>query len=176
MKIKSYLKPWILITTGIVMNIISAVLTHYFISQNNTELQLIDQQITNIESNIESQWQTKIEMERKKEFILLLLNQHDLTTIKKPIKDYLEQHLTRLQQYSLSKPPLTVDLSINQTIRITQLAQKSIIDDINNQYFQKLELESAKKPLQDHNAQLYSLAIFMQLIGLILVLSRDLAR
>ncbi len=179
MSIKHYLQPWILITIGILMNIISAIVTHYFISQNNTELYAIQQKITTINSNIESQWQTKNEMERKKEFVLLLLNSQSNLGINPEINTYLKHYFSTLKKHYLSKedqlkPPKM--LSIDSAIKLTESAQKKVIDNINDQYFEKLELEASEIPFKDNNAILYSVAIFMQLIGLILVLSRDLAR
>jgi len=180
MNIKHYLQPWVLITIGILMNITSAIVTHYFISQNNDTLQIIQQKITAIESNIDSQWQSKNEMERKKEFILLLLNSQNSHSINPEITTYLEHYFTKFRQHHLNSdeqknhPKKT--LSIGLTIKLTQIAQKKIINNINDQYLEKLDLEASQKPLKDNNAILYSFAIFMQLIGLILVLSRDLTR
>jgi len=180
MNIKHYLQPWILITIGILMNIVSAIVTHYFISQNNAELYLIQQKIIMIENNIDSQWQIKNEIERKKEFIFLLLNDQENHEINLEITDYLNHYLSSLKRlYLYEKTDLNLPdniIDIDSTIQITKLAQEKVISDINNQYFEKLELESSQQPIKDNNAILYSIAIFMQLIGLILVLSRDLAR
>lgn len=180
MNIKHYLQPWVLITIGILMNIISAIVTHYFISQNNAKLNIIEQKISTIENNIENKWQSKNEMERKKEFILLLFNSEEKHAIKPAIKNYLNHYLATLKQHYLTQKelpsPKENSVNIETTINITQLAQEHIINSINDQYFEKLELESAQQPYKDNNAMLYSIAIFMQLIGLILVLSRDLTR
>jgi hypothetical protein len=55
-------------------------------------------------------------------------------------------------------------------------AQKSIIESINNTYFETIELQETKMPLVRDNSRLFSIAIFLQVIGLILVLARDLRR
>lgn len=180
MNIKRYLQPWVLITIGIMMNIVSAIVTHYFISENNSELHALKQKVSVIESNIESQWQTKNEMERKKEFILLLLNSQESHEIDLEITDYLNQYISSLKRLYLYAEtnliPSDNIIDIELTINITKLAQNKVISDINDKYFEKLELEGTQQPIKDNNAFLYSIAIFMQLIGLILVLSRDLAR
>ena len=180
MNIKHYLQPWILITIGIAMNIFSAIVTHYFISQNNSDLHTIQQRINAIESNIESQWQTKNEMERKKEFILLLLNSQVAQPINPEIITYLDHYHSTIKKHYLNDAQRqslsNKSIDINSTIMITQLAQEKVINDINDKYFEKLELDSSQQPIKDKNAFLYSVAIFTQLIGLILVLSRDLAR
>ena len=119
-------------------------------------------------------------MERKKEFILLLLNSQNSHTINPEITTYLEHYFAQFRKHHLnSKEQMNHSkktLSIGLTIQLTKIAQKKIIDNINDQYFKKTDLEASQKPYKDNNAILYSIAIFMQLIGLILVLSRDLAR
>ena len=55
-------------------------------------------------------------------------------------------------------------------------ARMTIIESINDTYFEMLELRDAKMPLESDNSRLFSIAIFLQVIGLILVLSRDLRR
>ena len=139
MNIKHYFQPWVLITIGILMNIVSAIMTHYFISQNNAELNIIEQRITAIESNIESQWQTKNEMERKMEFILLLLNNQERHEIKLEIADYLNHYLSSLKRLYLNEETdlnLTDNvIDIESTIEITKLAQEKVINGINDQYF-----------------------------------------
>ena len=51
-----------------------------------------------------------------------------------------------------------------------------IIASINDSYLEKLEIENQKTPLQEKNALLFTIAIFLQVTGLILVLSRDILR
>ncbi len=65
---------------------------------------------------------------------------------------------------------------IDLLLSISSAAQKSIIESINATYFETLELQEAKMPLENDNSRLFSIAIFLQVIGLILVLARDLRR
>jgi hypothetical protein len=51
-----------------------------------------------------------------------------------------------------------------------------IIETINTAYLETLELHDARMPLERDNSRLLSIAIFLQVIGLILVLARDLRR
>ncbi len=75
---------------------------------------------------------------------------------------------TRMDRDTGSDLGLLLDLS--------RAAQKSIIESINNTYFETLELQETKMPLVRDNSRLFSIAIFLQVIGLILVLARDLRR
>ncbi|MBL7004542.1 MAG: hypothetical protein ISR69_11000 [Gammaproteobacteria bacterium] len=156
------------------MNIISAIMTHYFISQNNTLVNSIDTKIQKIETQIKSLWQAKTEMEQKKDFILLLLSSQP-KSISPTILNYLNQYLDSINKRFLNSDKRQ-SLSIETTIALTQKAQKKLINEINDQYLIQSEYVSSKKPIQENTAALYSIAIFMQLIGLILVLSRDLSK
>ena len=66
------------------------------------------------------------------------------------------------------------DLSL--LLDLSGTAQTSIIESINDAYFETLELQEARMPLEHDNSRLFSIAIFLQVIGLILVLARDLRR
>ena len=39
------LVPWVFVLTGIVFNILSALITHYFIGLNNNDINLIDRDL-----------------------------------------------------------------------------------------------------------------------------------
>ena len=80
----------------------------------------------------------------------------------------LQDFQTRMQRHTGTDLELLLDLS--------SAAQQSIIESINNSYFESLELQERKMPLEGANSRLFSIAIFLQVTGLILVLARDLRR
>ncbi len=178
-RLDRFLAPWVFVLTGIIFNILSAVITHYFIGLNNDAINIIDREIQRKEVLIDSLWQSKNEVERKKEFyILLLSSKPDKPNVVETIyRDYLKEVMgsyglkefsTRMDRDTGSDLDLLLDLS--------GAAQKSIIESINNTYFETLELQETKMPLVRDNSRLFSIAIFLQVIGLILVLARDLRR
>ncbi len=178
-KLDRFLAPWVFVMTGIVFNILSAVITHLFIGLNNDAINVIDSEIDNKQILIDSLWQSKTEVERKKEFfILLLLSKSDKPAVTATLyRDYpkeilgnygLKEFTTRMDRDTGSDLDLLLDLS--------SAAQKSIIESINNSYFETLELQDTKMPLERDNSSLFIIAIFLQVIGLILVLARDLRR
>ena len=178
-RLDRFLAPWVFVLTGIIFNILSAVITHYFIGLNNDDINIIDREIQRKEVLIESLWQSKNEVERKKEFFILLLSskQDKPDVVETIYRDYLKEVMgsyglkdfsTRLDRDTGSNLDLLLDLS--------RAAQKSIIESINNTYFETLELQEAKMPLVRDNSRLFSIAIFLQVVGLILVLARDLRR
>jgi hypothetical protein len=178
-RLDRFLAPWVFVLTGIIFNILSAVITHYFIGLNNDAINIIDREIQRKEVLIDSLWQSKNEVERKKEFFILLLSsKHNKPEVVETIyRDYLKQVLG---SYGLKEftPRMDRDTGsdLDLLLDLSGAAQKSIIESINNTYFETIELQETKLPLVRDNSRLFSIAIFLQVIGLILVLARDLRR
>ena len=177
------LSPWVFVVTGIVFNILSAVITHYFIGLNNDAINLIDRDINRQQVLIDSLWQSKVEVERKKEFFILLFAQ----TYDKPgdtpassesfYRDYL-QELMSVHDLTEFEPRMDRDRGnqLGLLLDISAAAQAAVIESINDTYFETIELHEARMPLENDNSRLFSIAIFLQVTGLILVLARDLRR
>jgi hypothetical protein len=177
--IDRFLAPWVFVLTGVVFNILSAVITHYFIGVNNDQINQIDRDIQNQQVLIDSLWQSRIEVERKKEFFILLLT--DKPGVSDQLKNHYHDYLKGLvSAHDLSgfdtrlQPPPGTDLELLLTLSAAAL--ESIIESINATYFETLELQETKMPLERDNSRLFSIAIFLQVTGLILVLARDLRR
>lgn len=170
-------KPWFLVTLGILFNVAAAVVTHYFIGLNNQKLEMLSQKINNYETLISSQWRMKTELDRAQEFLLILLTlgqQNSLheegkagQIIRKKLIDISQQHDLKTPFNKLDSGTITSQL---------ELARKKIINSINDTYLEKLSIENKRSPLKQNNSLLLSIAIFLQLTGLILVLSRDLKK
>ena len=115
---------------------------------------------------------------RKEFFILLLATPAENPASSAAIyRDYLQE---LLNHHGLQEFQARVDRDsakqLDLLLDISDAAQAAIIKSINNTYFETLELREARLPLESDNSRLYSIAIFLQVIGLILVLARDLRR
>lgn len=178
-RLDRWLAPWVFVLTGIMFNILSAVITHYFIGLNNDQINLIERDIQQKEVLIDSLWQSKIEVERKKEFFILLLSgkQANPALIESYYQDYLNEVIDTHGLLEFETPKQhPVDTDLKLLLELSSAAQQAIIESINNSYFEALELGEQKVPLEGDNARLFSIAIFLQVVGLILVLARDLRR
>ena len=173
------LAPWVFVLTGIAFNILSAVITHYFIGVNNDAINIIDRDINRKQVLIDSLWQSKVEVERKKEFFILLFAQPgDKSTASEAFyQDYLQETISTFDLTEF-EPRMDRDRGnqLGLLLDISAAAQTATIESINNTYFETLELQEARMPLESANSRLLSIAIFLQVIGLILVLARDLRR
>lgn len=170
--------PWVLVITGVVFNILSAVITHYFIGINNQQLNELQQKAAQYDTLIESQWRSKTEIDRNREFLLILLNQSHKDNASS-IHHYINDQLaTTIDQQQLSDTKFnTASTPDFDTIEsISTRAKQKIIAYINDSYLEKLEIENQQMPLKDKNSLLFTISIFLQLTGLILVLSKDIMR
>jgi hypothetical protein len=165
-RLDRFLAPWVFVLTGIIFNILAAVITHYFIGLNNDEINIIDREIQRKEVLIDSLWQSKNEVERKKEFFILLLSSKpDKPDVVETIyRDHLKEVMG---SYGLKEFTPRMDRDIGSDLDLLLDLSRAA---------QKFELQETKMPLVRDNSRLFSIAIFLQVIGLILVLARDLRR
>ncbi len=168
--LKKYLAPWVLVIIGILFNLFAALITNYFISLNHEKLAQLDERIESIDIRINTYWQDRQNIERKMEFILLL--QKPDAIIVQYIENFMQQII---KQYHLTAAEYDTHGS-QQVIRVIQQAQEQIVNEIDEIYFDKLILEKEKMVLVGVNSRLMSIALFMQLLGLILILAKDFQR
>lgn len=182
-RIRLLLNPWLLVVVGIAFNIFSAVITNYFIDINNQEIHVLEDEVSSIELRINSFWQTRQDIERKRDAFLLLLQSRDDPVAPDKNRNqavvyaYVQAFLTKLiEDYGLNGQAFDTDniLSAQNMIEITEQAKQKIIARIDDIYLEKIILDKRKQPIASRNSTLMSLALFLQLVGLILVLARDL--
>ena len=174
--------PWLLVTIGISFNIVSALITSSAISSNNQKIHLIDSQISNINIRIDNYWQTRQNLERKKEFILLLMHSGKRAPLESDLNEYALTFINGvIDSYQIKTPELgdTIKLKLlnaNVVVSVIDAARNTMLDQIDDAYLEKTSLEEKINPLNDKNSFLMSVALFLQLFGLILVLAKDLSR
>ncbi len=177
--------PWSLVVIGIAFNIFSAVITHYFIDINNREIHALEDEASSIELRIDNYWQSRQDIERKQEIFLLLLRLRGESETprtdddEKVVYAYVRGFLRVLiEEYGLDERSFDDDdlLSAGNVIEITEQAKQQIIARIDDIYLDKIFLDKQKQPIASRNSTLMSLALFLQLVGLILVLAKDLQR
>lgn len=178
-KWKKLLTPWGLVILGVLFNILAALITNYFITVNNEKLAQLDERVEIIETRINNYWQDRQNIERKMEFILLLQQQDRLQSGKQRdpfVGQYIKGFMQQIRkQYNLAENKDDT-LNSQKVIEIVQQTQEQIVNDIDEIYFDKLLLEKEKQVLAGINTRLMSIALFLQLLGLILILVKDFQR
>ncbi len=172
------INKWAFVATGIIFNISAAIITHYFIGINDQHLMQLDRKTAEYDTLIQSQWRIKTETDRKQEFLLLLLHQNSLHNEPKTISFIIQQLNQSLSLQQLGEQSIDADATIDYDtiIDTSERIRQQIISRINNTYLDRLVVEDSKVPLQERNSTLFSIAIFLQLTGLILVLAKDIGK
>ena len=161
------LKPWHLILFGIGLTIIAALMQHISIAQKFAQLEEIEGRLTNLDGRIDSLWQQHVEAERKKEFAALISSDSH--------KDNAKAHAA-LANYLKSIHSSETQPEDSDPISAISRLQLQLRDQIDDLYFERIEQSKAQRPLQREIDTTRNIALLLQLLGLILVLSKDLAK
>ncbi|PSW20695.1 hypothetical protein C9I98_07570 [Photobacterium sanctipauli] len=172
---KWFIPTWTLVAVGLLLNVISALMTNFYIDDATRQANELVQQQQSNEKLITLIWQQVETVERKREHTLELvaLSEMQGDVLPKPI---LEQVI---QDLSYWLPNQNVDISVSSiSVLMEQLnsVQVEQRDKINQLYLDNLELIAVHAEKMKSISQLRNLALFLQILGLALVLSRDLSR
>jgi hypothetical protein len=172
------INKWFFVAAGILFNISSAIITHYFIGINDQQLMQLEKKSALYDTQIQSQWRLKTEVDRKQEFLLLLLNQSTPQNLQQTRGVIIRQLNHALELQKINGKQLNPDSVINfDTIsNVSESIRESIISSINQTYLEKLNIVDKQQTLKERNSLLFSIAIFLQLTGLILVLAKDIGK
>ena len=175
---KRWFKPWVLVATGIVLNIVSAVLIHSVVEGNMTRAMTLEERINSVDLRVDSTWQQYLRLERREEFLLMLCltanEGEQLETAVELVKNELRQIA---DQHDV---PLTLEddemLEVANVQQFVDQVQQKLLHTVDDIYLNRLQLQRDHQRLLDANTRWRNIALFLQLMGLILVLARDLAR
>lgn len=164
------LPTWLVVLIGLVFNILSALVTHFIIEGKDQQLNILSTQAARNNKEIDLFWIQIEGMERKREALYLLLNQGDLK------ENVAQQFSILLTTYLHQEIPVSrlqnigeLDLKINDY-------QDDLREKIDAKYFLNLGLAELEMTLKKQISRLRNWSIFLQMIGLSLILARDLSR
>ena len=164
------LPTWLIVLIGLLFNISAALVTHFMIDEKNNQLNMLSMQMNSNNKEMDLLWLQIEGIERKREVLYLLLNQGELKEpIAKQFSRLLESHLHQ-------KIPAAVLLSITDLDLQINDYQNNIREEIDNKFFLNLELADLEMILRKEISTLRNWSIFLQMIGLSLILARDLSR
>ncbi|WP_299017990.1 hypothetical protein [uncultured Photobacterium sp.] len=168
------IQTWMLVAAGLTLNIISALMTNFFIDDATRQASQLVQKQQNNDKLITLIWQQVETVERKKENVLGLILSSDLH--KQPIAIEISRQVIGEINYWLDEKKID-DLSLTGIPRLIS-ALNQVQDDrrekINQLYLDNLQLIELHSEKMKSISQLRNLALFLQIIGLVLVLARDL--
>ncbi|MCX4030082.1 hypothetical protein H0A36_01555 [Endozoicomonas sp. SM1973] len=164
-----YLTSVVLILSGVMMTVISAVMNSYLVTENNDKIKSLHDQAESIEQTIMQLWQDYQLFELKKDTAILLVAQE---TPQKYLINFISDVLNTI---NVAIPPKIEDNSEQlYTLFLKGVAQykQHTTDQINRIYGEKLDFLTQARELEQKNNDLSNIALFFQIMGLILVLSK----
>ena len=176
-RFKLKVAAWHLVILGIVLNILSALLTNGMIDQHNQKIANIELLAEQQNQKINELWAQVQHSERKRELFLQLYasesnsadnDQSGLSDLPKALKNYLADTLRNYHNQPV------IGWQLNKVMAIFDRYQQSLRDQIDLVW--EMRDNKAQLPaIYQEVSRLRSLALFLQLLGLILILSRDLS-
>ena len=180
--LRQILRPWLIVIIGAFMSIASAFITHNFIIGNNDKIQLLQTKSQQIEQTITSHWQNAGRFERDGNIALLMTLQQEEKVQKYGIDIYI-QHFIRQGLAKAEIQAVNAALSVdNKTalfsalLRLVDTHRRQVIDSIDALYIEKVGLEEKIMQIDVDNTRYASIALFLQVMGLIFVLAKDMGR
>ncbi|KDM93492.1 hypothetical protein [Photobacterium galatheae] len=166
---------WLVVATGLLLNIISALMTNFFIDGATMDAGQLIQQQSNNDKLISLTWQQIESIERKREVTLslLTLSQSSQTLLPEPVQNELLRELHAWQEMRFEA--VTVE-HLPDIMAAMNREQEHLREKINQLYIENLSLGEHYTELMSDISGLRNLALFLQVIGLAMVLARDLSR
>ncbi|QUJ66204.1 hypothetical protein KDD30_08330 [Photobacterium sp. GJ3] len=165
---------WALVATGLLLNILSALMTNFYIEGTTVEANRLVQQQHGNDKLISLTWQQIESLEQKKELVLILVSISETSQASLPVS--VAQELQRqLEHWQVSIPAALSAESVQHTMTAVNAEQALLRDKINQLFIDNLALNSEYAQRMTTISGLRSLALFLQIIGLALILARDLS-
>ncbi|MEJ2766341.1 hypothetical protein VV869_20510 [Photobacterium sp. MCCC 1A19761] len=172
---KWFVPTWFFVALGLLLNIISALMTNFSLDHAMQEANGMIQQQESNEKLIGLTWQQVETIERKRELVLILMSIANVNPqpLSASVKAQVIEELHDWLNISLSDLSNVEIPAIMQRMNDTQIEYRNKIDQL---YIHNLALEQSYQGVMESISRQRNLALFLQILGLALMLSRDLKR
>lgn len=164
-------KPWVLVLIGLLMNVLAMLISSTQIDRLTQHVELKSEQRDSNTYAIQLAWNGIDSLERKKEWLLLHLAQA------KKLDVAIAQLIAEQMANWLIEPPNELTLG-NGSLWIEKMNQRQQQhrEQIDQYYLENLSLTESIASQQYRIVLFKNWALFLQVLGLALILARDLAR
>jgi hypothetical protein len=172
MKIFGYItcsKLSILVAAGILMTVASAIITNSLIEQGNLRISSINKEKLTIERRIDSQWQFLQESKGKLDLAINVVAVGQKWGKNQVVNNYFYNWFSKISE----DKNILKNQNIESYIKLVDDLKIKTIEDIDSLYLEKVTLESDISNIAQKGMFLKNLALMLQILGLILVLSRN---
>lgn len=161
--LKGFLKRWGVLAIGVALTIFSAIISNYFIEQNNDAITELENKADGAGQLIAEIWQNSRSLEARKDNAIML----NIIAPEHPDTLAFTQETLRLLGYSGSHQGMFSDLN-----SAFEAYKESVSEQVDNKYFEQQEYLSLVKETKGNNDVLLNLALCFQFLGVIFVLSK----
>lgn len=181
-------RPWFWVLLGAIMTAGSALLSHDVVMENDHLIQSLKLRSEQIDQYIDNQWESINRLERDSNIAMLMatrLGEGQLPQgIEKGIKTYIRtvvEHggdpgYTKAVHDALDSQTGSPEVIFSKLLAFVEKSRKKTVDTIDQAYLEKIGLQERIQALEQVNTSYSNMALFLQVMGLIFVLSKDLAR
>ena len=161
---------WAVVLVGLLFNILAALIAHFMIEAKSNHLANLSMQAAGHHKEMELLWAQIEGIERKRETLYLLMNSGQIN------HQVIAQYSALLQSH-LQQPIILNDVQqLGEIDSLINAYQQQIREKIDDKFFLNLALQELEMQLQKSISTLRNWSIFLQMIGLSLILARDLNR
>lgn len=154
--------PWVFVLLGVLMTVVSAIILQVVIQEQQKRMMTLEMEAETIDSQIDGLWESLLRFERNANTALMLVHHPEGQV------DSRSYITTVLGIEDVTTPEQILEAIANK--------RSDHLGRINDIYEGRVTLERERRDLQQENESLTSLAVFLQIFGLILVLARDITR
>ncbi|GAL35719.1 hypothetical protein JCM19240_566 [Vibrio maritimus] len=161
---------WVMVSIGLILNVMAIVLSSQVLDKMSSDIALIQERKEANLYSMQLAWNQVETLERKREALLLHLDGADIDS---EIADMLRGQLS--QWVTSSVPPIHRK-HLPELMAMINSAQDTQRDLIDGLYLDNLELSETLASVEEDMAYYKNIAVFLQILGLALILARDLSR
>ena len=169
MAFKVFCPAWLLVSIGLCMNVVAILVTSLVLDRNSMQqLSRHEQQQQNVYL-IQQAWNKLDILERKEEWLVLYLQSRENNEV---LDNAAATHLARwlpVKDWQLSLAGL------EQIATVLEQERQALRDRIDSLYILNLQLQAQIAAYRDEFQRYRNVALLLQIFGLALILSRDLA-
>lgn len=161
---------WLLVLTGLLLNILAILITSQVLDDLVRQNAALQEQRTNHQRSIELAWNRIENLERKKEALLLVTSQQNLP------EEVVNQLALQLESWTRTPVPDISPQTLDSIALIIEREQQYQRDTIDEYYLQNIGLMEQMLSNDRKLSRYKHIALFLQILGLALILARDLSR
>jgi hypothetical protein len=165
---------WHLIVAGVCLNIVSALLTNSIIDRNVMAANTLERATDTNQQRISQLWQQIQDSERKRDSLIGILAQSEL--LEKPLTERIEDYFLETLETYQTEADSVDSLTLEGIDEVFTRYQATLRQEIDATYLRIIEGRRELAPIESRTSFYRNLAVFLQMLGLILILGKDLSR